>query len=187
MIHPLGPGETREVNTGSVSVMQAEWLSDMRRLLIIGREPGKAARAYITEIDSGATRAITPEGIASDPNDIALSHDGLRVALRSPDGAITLYSTNGQPPLAAKGFEGAEMPSAWSQRQSVDVRVDRRDAAPTRRHRPGDRQADAAADAPASDAKSARSVSSDPHTRRPHVRRELPGTVMKLFVVEGLR
>jgi hypothetical protein len=37
------------------------------------------------------------------------------VALRSPDGAITLYSTSGQPPIAAKGFEGTEMPSAWSQ------------------------------------------------------------------------
>jgi Tol biopolymer transport system component len=115
VIHPLGPGETSAVKTGSVSVMQAEWLSDMRCLLIIGREPGKAARAYITEIDSGAPRAITPEGIASDPNDVALSHDGQRVALRSPDGAITLYSTTGQPPIAAKGFEGTEMPSAWSQ------------------------------------------------------------------------
>ena len=40
-----------------VSVVQAAWLSDMRRLLIIGTEPGKGARAYITEIDSGAPRA----------------------------------------------------------------------------------------------------------------------------------
>ena len=57
---------------------------------------------------------ITPEGIVSDPNEIALSHDGQRLALRSPDGAITLYSTSGQPPIAAKGFAESELPAAWS-------------------------------------------------------------------------
>jgi Tol biopolymer transport system component len=114
VIHPLGPGEARDVKTGTVSVTQAAWLSDMRRLLIIGTEPGKASRAYITDIDSGVPRAITPEGIVSDPNEIALSHDGQRVALRSPEGAITLYSTSGQPPIAAKGFAENELPASWS-------------------------------------------------------------------------
>jgi hypothetical protein len=114
VIQPLGPGEPRDVKTGSVSVTQAEWLPGMRRLLVIGREPGKATRAFLLDLDGAAPRAITPEGISSDPNDVALSHDGQRVALRSPDGAITLYSTGSQPPIVAKGFEGTEMPAAWS-------------------------------------------------------------------------
>jgi Tol biopolymer transport system component len=111
---PVGPGEAKTVPTGGVTVTQARWLPDGRRLLIIGSEPGKRVRAYVAEIGGGTPRGITPEGITYNAEQVPLSPDGTRVALRSPDGAITVYSTNGTAPAAATGFAPGEMPVAWT-------------------------------------------------------------------------
>lgn len=71
-------------------------------------------RAYLTDVAGAAPRAITPEGISGSTNTISLSHSGERVAFRSADGAIMLYSTTAQPPIIAKGFERGEIPLGWS-------------------------------------------------------------------------
>ena len=114
VIHPVGSGEMREVKTGNVSVTQARWLNDMRHLLIVGTEPGKRVRAYVTDLAGAAPRPITPEAISGDPNMIALSHDARRAAFRSPEGVMTLYPTSGEAAVTANGFEADEMPLSWS-------------------------------------------------------------------------
>jgi len=114
VILPIGPGDPKTVPTGAVTVTQARWLPDGRRLLIIGAEPGKRDRAYVAEIGGDAPRGITPEGITNNAEQVPLSPDGTRVAFRSPDGTITVYSTRGDAPAAATGFAPGEMPVAWT-------------------------------------------------------------------------
>jgi Tol biopolymer transport system component len=114
VILPIGPGAPKSVPTGAVQVTQARWLPDGRRLLVIGTEPSKGQRAYVTDIAGSIPRPITPEGITTRVVQVALSHDGTRVAFRSSEGVITVYSLDGQPPIAAKGFGAGELPLAWT-------------------------------------------------------------------------
>jgi len=50
VIHPVGPGDTKTVATGNVLVTEARWFPDGKRLLIMGAEPAKGRRAYVTDI-----------------------------------------------------------------------------------------------------------------------------------------
>ena len=43
------PGEARTVQTANVTVTGARWLPDGRQLLIVGTEPDKGLRAYLTD------------------------------------------------------------------------------------------------------------------------------------------
>jgi Tol biopolymer transport system component len=111
---PIGPGDARNVATANVTVTNARWLPDGRRLLIVGTEPGKGLRAYLTDVSGATPRAITPEGITYAPDALALSPDGTRVALHSPDGRVMLYPLAGGEPVAVKGLEADEMPTGWT-------------------------------------------------------------------------
>ena len=114
MVYPIGPGDSTTVATGSILVTQARWLPDGRRLLVIGTEPSHGQRAYVTDVAGSAPRAITPERITYTLNQVALSHDGTRVAFRSPEGTVTLYSTATAPSTVVKGLAVGEMPIAWT-------------------------------------------------------------------------
>ena len=111
---PIGPGETRTVQTANVTVTSARWLPDGRQLLIVGTEPGKGPRAYLTDVSGATPRAITPEGITFASESLALSPDGTRVALRSHDGRVMLYPLAGEP-VAVNGLNAGEMPISWTE------------------------------------------------------------------------
>ena len=114
VIHPIGAGTTTTVPTGNVTVTQARWFPDGRRLLVIGTETSKGVRAYVTNVGGTAPRPITPEGITWRADQIALAHDGSRVAFRSPDGVVVLYSTAEGAPVPAKGLAADEIPFEWA-------------------------------------------------------------------------
>jgi dipeptidyl aminopeptidase/acylaminoacyl peptidase len=114
MILPVGAGEPRTVTTAGVTVTQARWLPDGRHLLIIGTEPGKGVRAYVTDVSGAGQRAFTPEGITFTSDQVAVSPEGGRVAFRAPDGTVVIYSIDGGATLAAKGFSPEEMPIGWT-------------------------------------------------------------------------
>jgi Tol biopolymer transport system component len=114
VIHPIGPGDTRVVNTGGVAVTEARWFPDGNRLLIMGAEPSKGRRAYMTDITGSPPKAITPEGITFVNGRPALSRDGGRVAFRSPQGPVVLYPTGGGEPTEVKGLAADETPFDWT-------------------------------------------------------------------------
>ena len=111
---PIGPGDARNVPTANVTVTSARWLPDGHRLLIVGTEPGKRLRAYLTNVGGATPRAISPDGITLAADALALSPDGTRVALRSPDGRVLLYPIAGGEPVAVNGLNAGEMPIAWT-------------------------------------------------------------------------
>ena len=113
-ILPIGAGAARIVSTGSIAVTQARWLPDGRGVLVIGTEPGKRSRAYVTDVNSAPPRAFTPEGITYKTDQVALSPDGRRVAFKGPDGTVVIYSIAGETPVAATGLASGEMPIGWT-------------------------------------------------------------------------
>jgi dipeptidyl aminopeptidase/acylaminoacyl peptidase len=102
------------VATGNVTVTSARWLPDGRRLLIVGTEPGKRLRAYLTDVNGATPRPIAPEGISFTPDTLPLSPDGERVALRSPDGHVLVYLLAGGEPVSVNGLKEDEMPIGWT-------------------------------------------------------------------------
>jgi hypothetical protein len=114
VIHPIGAGTTATVSTGNVTVTRARWFPDGRRLLVIGTEPSKGVRAYVTDVGGTSPRPITPEGITYLGDRIAIANDGSRAAFRSPDGGVMLYPTGDSTPVPVKGLAADEMPFAWA-------------------------------------------------------------------------
>jgi hypothetical protein len=115
VIYPIGTGEAKTVPTGDVMVTTARWLADGNHFLILGTEPSRGVRAYVVDRDGAAPpRAITPEQVTFSAEQIALTHDRRTVALRSPDGAITLYRIDGSAAIKANGFVADEMPIGWT-------------------------------------------------------------------------
>jgi eukaryotic-like serine/threonine-protein kinase len=115
VIHPVGPGETKTVATGNVVVTEARWFPDGKRLFIMGAEPSKGRRAYVTDVSGSTPLVISPEGISFLSARVALSQDGRRVAFRSPQGAVMLYPTDRGEPTEVKGLAADEMPFDWTQ------------------------------------------------------------------------
>lgn len=113
VIYPIGIGEPKTIPTGDVLVTNARWLTS-DRFLLFGTQAARGVRAYVLGNDGSAPRAITPERVTFYSEQIALSHDGRVVALRSPEGAITLYPTDGSAATPAKGFGADETPIAWT-------------------------------------------------------------------------
>jgi Tol biopolymer transport system component len=114
IILPIGPGERTVVPTGTVSVAAARWLGDGRRLLLVGTEPGQRQQAYVLDLAGGSPRAIAAPGITYAAERLAVSPDGRRVVLRSPEGTVMIYAVDGAPPVAVKGLRSDEMPLGWS-------------------------------------------------------------------------
>jgi hypothetical protein len=98
----------------SCTATSSRWLPDGRHLLVVGTEPGRSLRAYLTDVTADSPRAITPEGITFEAGALALSHDGLRLALRSPEGRVMVYPVTGGAPVAVNGLTENEMPVSWT-------------------------------------------------------------------------
>src|SRR5258708_7648621 len=81
---PTGVGQQRALPTGNVIPNYGQFISDSKRLLFDGHEPGHASRVYIMSLDGGQPRALTPEGFSLRSR--SLSPDGKRVAILASDG-----------------------------------------------------------------------------------------------------
>jgi Tol biopolymer transport system component len=106
---PTGPGVARKLPRGNVNLMEGiGWFPDGRRILFRGSEPNHGVRSYVQDVETGALRAITP--------------DGLRLSrFLSPDGRFSpvvgkpqLYPVDGGEPRVIPGYEDGDIPVGWS-------------------------------------------------------------------------
>jgi hypothetical protein len=72
----------------------------------VGREKGRRPRVFVQDLDGGAQRAVTPEGVRRP----VLLGDGRLLCARSPEGEWLLYPSdgNGQPRRVAGILPGEE-------------------------------------------------------------------------------
>ena len=57
-------------------------MPDGKHLIATGAEPGKSARTFLIDTQTGDSKPLTPEGYRG----TTVSHDGSKVAMRGPDG-----------------------------------------------------------------------------------------------------
>jgi len=116
MLHPTGPGTTRELpNPDEIIVDHARWLPDGRRVVFFGRTSTGPARGYVQDVQSGSPVAFTPERV--DPRawwTFAVSPDGARVTMRGADGVVALAPVGGGAPQPLPQFPADAVPVQWS-------------------------------------------------------------------------
>ncbi len=111
--YPTGAGQPKTFPKDGLSVQDAMWFPDGKRILLNANEEGRGLRIWIRDFEGGKPRALTPEGYRAFLRTI--SPDGQIVVVRGPDRRFYLYPLAGGEPVALTGLapEG-ESPAGWA-------------------------------------------------------------------------
>jgi serine/threonine protein kinase/dipeptidyl aminopeptidase/acylaminoacyl peptidase len=107
-----GAGEAKDLTKGSINHSWAHWFPDGKRILVSGNEPGKGVKLYVSDLASGKSLAITPEGVNGTA--FVISPDSQSVAGIGPDQKGYLYPVAGGEPRAIAGLDSGEQPITFS-------------------------------------------------------------------------
>ncbi len=110
---PTGVGQQQALPTGKIIPFTGQFFADSKRLLFEGHEAGHASRIYVTTLEGGQPRPITPEGYSLGPYPHTISPDGKRVATVTSDG-IAMVSVDGGDPQPVRGSLSGETPIRWT-------------------------------------------------------------------------
>jgi len=107
---PTGAGETRRLDRAGVEENGDDnWFPDGKRIVFTGREPGKAMRTYTQDVDGGAPRPLTPDGITG----TLVSPDGKLLLVTDASGKRGVYPLEGGAPRDIRGLSDDERIIRW--------------------------------------------------------------------------
>jgi Tol biopolymer transport system component len=116
---PTGAGEPRRVTDDSIDHINARFLPDGKRVLFSGREPGHGSRLYLLDLDSGAAKAITPEGAVGEasmsprPLAFSVSYDGKHAVVKWK-GSWVKWPLEGGEPESIPGLVDDDVVIQWA-------------------------------------------------------------------------
>jgi Tol biopolymer transport system component len=108
---PTGVGETKPLTQDSINHLRVRWLSDGKRFVFVGNEPGHGMKLYVQSAEESKPHAISPEGVSTT---FVLTASGDLVADVGPDRHVYTYPINGGEPRLVPGVQSDEVPTAWS-------------------------------------------------------------------------
>jgi Tol biopolymer transport system component len=109
---PTGTGQPRTLPPTNLENISNGQFIPNGDLLLVGNEPGRAARCYVLGAGGGALRPVTPEGIIARSG--CVSPDGKWVAGLERGGELHLYPMDGGSPRAVRGSLPDETVIGWS-------------------------------------------------------------------------
>jgi len=112
VIVPTGVGESRTPSPENLTVINADWTPDGKRLVFTATEPGRGTRLFLRDAEGGKPQAITPEGYSLYRGTV--TPDGKAAAVRGPDRRIYMYPLAGGEPQALVGLTPDESPMRFS-------------------------------------------------------------------------
>jgi serine/threonine protein kinase len=101
-------------NTGAetmTAILNEDVFPDARHILEVGNVPGHGLRMWVQDLEGGAARAISPEGVRARS---CISPDGEQVAARDPEGTITVYPVGQGKPFIVPNTLPGEAPAQWT-------------------------------------------------------------------------
>jgi Tol biopolymer transport system component len=107
---PVGTGTRKILTQDALAHHAGAWFPDGNHILFVGSEPGHALRTWIQDVNGGAPRAMTPEGIRG----TRLSSDGKLLCATDEGGVLWIYPVDGSEPERLRGAEKGEVPIGWS-------------------------------------------------------------------------
>jgi hypothetical protein len=111
---PTGAGERRALPPSGIDADAGVFFPDGRRLLLWGHEPGQASRLFVLDLADAKPKPISPEGVSL-LRWRAIAPDGRSAVARAPDGALSLYPTDGGEPRPIPGVMRDDVPIRWTQ------------------------------------------------------------------------
>jgi Tol biopolymer transport system component len=129
--YPTGAGESKNFPRDGLSVWNAAWFPDGRKILFTANEPGRGPRLYERDFAGGKPRALTPEGYRASR---FVSPDGTWAVVTGPDRKIYLYPLAGGEPRALPGVAVNDAVAAFAS-DARNVYVYRRGGMPTEVYR----------------------------------------------------
>src|SRR5580704_7491594 len=109
---PTRAGEPKDLTKDNINHSWAHWFPDGKRILFSGNEPGKGVRLYVSDLASGKSQAITPEGVNGTA--FSISPDSQQIAAIGPDQKGYLYPVAGGKPQLINGLNPGEQPITWT-------------------------------------------------------------------------
>jgi eukaryotic-like serine/threonine-protein kinase len=113
-IIPTGTGEPRTLPELSFFPHWGDWLPGDKELLMSGGEAGHSNRLYRVDVQTGAVRPVTAEGVTQVPYAQIISPDGKSVLAVGPDRQPGIYSTENGERKPIAGLEAGEQPIGWT-------------------------------------------------------------------------
>ena len=111
VIQPTGAGQAKTIDRGGIEEYSwATWFPDGKRILFTGREPGRAMRCYVQEIDGATPRPVTPEGVVG----TQISPDSKFVIATNTSNQTFLYPLDGGEPRPFAGLAAGEKIICWT-------------------------------------------------------------------------
>lgn len=107
-----GAGSPKQLPRAQIAQygLGASWLPDGKRILFLGQEAGRGMRCYVQEVEGGAPRAVTPEGVVG----TVISPDGKYVIAAAPGQKRALYPIEGGGPIPIPGLEDQDQIIRWT-------------------------------------------------------------------------
>jgi Tol biopolymer transport system component len=110
---PVGPGQARRIERPGVTYLNARWVPDGKRLVVLAQEARQRPRLYELSLENGTMRPFTPEGVGFS---WAVSPDGTRAAVVI-GATIEIHFLNGnQPPQRVTSVSGSTSLVTWIER-----------------------------------------------------------------------
>jgi len=103
-IYPTGPGQSRTVSLPGYAIDHAGILPDGKRIWFSGSQPSHGRRLYVMDLEHGAIKPISGEGITVS---VAFSPD-TRHVLATQGGAARLFDVDGGPTVELPRLQSGE-------------------------------------------------------------------------------
>ena len=108
---PVGVGLPRTLSRGSVAGMfEATFLPDGKGVVFGGAEQGRGRRIYVQDLNGGAPRPVSPEGVRT----VALTTPDGQFVLGSSDGQQLLFSVDGKRSRVLPFLSSDDSPLQWT-------------------------------------------------------------------------
>ncbi|MEJ2205667.1 MAG: protein kinase [Gemmatimonadota bacterium] len=116
LLHPTGPGESREVpNTQRIRIDSVGWLPGGGKLVVFGAAPNERSRGWVVDVDDGAARAFTEEGVGVVWLAPIASPDGSRVIGYDAGGRPGIFPLDGGPAQEISGVTENDRVVQWAE------------------------------------------------------------------------
>jgi eukaryotic-like serine/threonine-protein kinase len=120
VLYPTGAGEPRPLPKDGLRVQLANWVPDGKRILFSASEAGHGVRLFLLDLETGKSRAVTPEGYRLFPKSV--SPDAKSAFVLGPDRRFCLYPLEGGEPTPLPALGALDRPAGWgSDSRTVNV------------------------------------------------------------------
>jgi Tol biopolymer transport system component len=109
---PTGSGQTARLERPGLTLLNARWLPDGRRVVVRARAGENQPRLYVLDVEGSATRPVTPDGLAVAATGWSPSPDGEMVAVSTSRGP-ELFPIAGGPVRSVPGASGGWRVVGW--------------------------------------------------------------------------